>query len=61
LLYNALKRIDDDPLFRERHQGLISSTATFVMRSGLGELIRRIPPAMATPMIVKISKQQEES
>ncbi len=61
LLYNALKRIDDDPLFKERHQGVISSIATFVMRSGLGELIRRIPPAMATPMIVKISKQQEES
>ena len=60
LLYNALKRIDDDPLFKERHQGFIAGIATFIMRSGLGELIRRIPPAMATPMIVEISKQQEE-
>jgi len=61
LLYNALRRIDDDPLFRERHQGLVAGIAKFVMRSGLGKLIRRIPPAMATPMIVEISKQQEAS
>ncbi|MDQ6982761.1 MAG: methyltransferase domain-containing protein, partial [Mariprofundus sp.] len=61
LLYNALKRIDDDPLFKERHQGFIAGIATFVMRSGLGELIRYIPPAMATPMIVEISKRKEAS
>ena len=61
LLYNALKRIDDDPLFKQRHQGLIAGIATFVMRSGLEQLIRHSPPAMATPMIVKISRQKEVS
>jgi len=57
LLYHALKRMENDPLFRERHRGLIAAVAAFVMRSGLGELTRHIPPAMATPMIVEISKE----
>jgi len=58
LLYNALKRIDDDPLFKQRHQGMIANIATFIMRSGLGSIIKRIPPTMATPMIVEISKKE---
>lgn len=58
LLYNSLKRMNTDPLFRQRHQGLIAGMAAFVMRSGLGKLVRHIPPAMATPMIVEIEKRK---
>jgi len=59
LLYKALKRIDDDPLFKDRHQGLVATIASFVMHSGLGRIIRRIPPAMATPMIFEIRYQPD--
>ncbi|MDX8404590.1 MAG: methyltransferase domain-containing protein [Mariprofundus sp.] len=58
LLYNALKRIEDDPLFATRHQGMVATAARFVMRSGLGAVIKHIPPCMATPMVVKISKRK---
>ena len=58
LLYKALKRIDEDPLFKQRHQGMIANIATFIMRSGLGNIIKRIPASMATPMVVEISKKE---
>jgi len=58
LLYKALKRVDDDPLFEERHKGVVATIARFIMRSGLGLLIRRIPPCLATPMVVEISKRR---
>ena len=61
LLYKALKRIDDDPLFKQRHQGLIANLATFIIRSGLGNIIKYIPATMATPMIVEISKKDTGS
>ena len=56
LLYKAIKRINDDVVFRERHQGLVATLASLIMKSGLGALIRRIPPALSTPMIVEISR-----
>lgn len=56
LLYSAIKRIDDDPLFRERHRGLVSMIATLIMRSGLGALIRRMPATLSTPMIIEIGR-----
>jgi len=59
LLYKALKRIDDDPLFKQRHNGLIANVASFIMRSGLGTLIKCIPPSLATPMIFEIKQQAE--
>ncbi len=61
LLYKALKRIDDDPLFKQRHQGIIANIATFIMRSGLGNMIKYIPATMATPMIVEISKKDADN
>ena len=61
LLYNALRRVDDDPLFSERHQGIVATLARFIMRSGLGKIIRRIPPSMATPMIFNIHHQRKIS
>lgn len=57
LLYLALKRIDDDPLFEQRHQGVVATLAKLLLRSGLARLLRYIPPAMATPMVVIIGKQ----
>ena len=61
LLYKALKRIDDDPLFKQRHQGFIANMATFIMRSGLGTLIKFIPASMATPMIFEIKRPPENN
>lgn len=56
LLYKAMKRLNDDPLFRQRHQGLAMKVAAWVMASGLGECLRYLPPAMSTPMIFAIRK-----
>jgi len=58
LLYKALKRIDNDPLFEKRHKGAVATIARLIMRSGLGRLIRHIPPCLATPMVVEISKRE---
>jgi len=57
LLYTSLKRIDEDPIFKERHKGLIATMASLIISSGLGLLIRRIPPSLATPLIVQISHE----
>lgn len=54
LLYNAIKRIHNDELFRERHPGLVSKSASFIMMSGLGSIIRKLPPSLSTPLIVEI-------
>jgi len=56
LLYQALKRLDEDALFSQRHQGLVAGIATLLLRSGLAKLFGKIPPRMATPMIVRIEK-----
>lgn len=58
LLYKALKRIEDDPLFETRHQGVVASLARILMRSGIGNIFSYIPPCMATPMIVKITRKR---
>jgi len=60
LLYQALKRIDDDPLFKQRHQGLVAKLASFIIRSGLGTFIKHIPACMATPMTFEISRQDNK-
>ncbi|TLS67331.1 class I SAM-dependent methyltransferase [Mariprofundus erugo] len=58
LLYKALKRIEDDPLFETRHQGAVATIARLLMRSGIGTLFRYIPPSLATPMIVHITPKR---
>ena len=58
LLYLSLKRIETDPLFEERHQGLVANLARLLLRTGLARLLRHIPPTLATPMVVNISKQE---
>jgi len=56
LLYKALKRLEDDPLFADRHQGMVARVARLLMLSGIGNLFRYIPASLATPMIVTIRK-----
>jgi len=56
LLYHALQRIEQDPLFQERHKGFVATSARLMMRYGLGGLVRRLPPAMATPMVMQLAK-----
>jgi len=54
LLYLAFKRIGDDPLFKQRHQGMAASLASVLLATGLVKLLKYIPPACATPLIVEI-------
>ena len=56
LLYLAIKRIDEDEAFKQRHQGMVATLASLIMKSGLGAIIRRIPPSLSTPMVVEISR-----
>lgn len=56
LLYQSLKRIDSDPLFRRRHHGIVMSMATLLLRSGLAKWLGSIPATLATPMIVRIER-----
>jgi len=60
LLYQALRRIDEDPLFKQRHQGIVATIASFIMRSGFGKVLKYIPPCMATPMTFEISRQHRK-
>lgn len=54
LLYQAIRRVDEDALFRQRHQGVVAGLAGLLLRLGLGRMLKALPPGMATPMIVRI-------
>jgi len=56
LIYQALARVQSDPLFRERHQGLVAWVADMLARTGLLKLLRYLPPAMSTPMIFSMRR-----
>jgi len=58
LIYQALARIQSDPLFRERHKGLVASVAGLLSKSGLLKLMRYLPPAMSTPMIFSMQQKK---
>ena len=60
LLYIALKRIEDDPLFEQRHRGKVASLAKLLLRTGLAKWLRHIPPTLATPMVAEISRQNTD-
>ncbi len=60
LLYKALMRIDEDPVFKSRHKGLVATLAGLMVSSGLVVIFKHIPPSMATPMIIEISRQTEQ-
>lgn len=49
VMYQTLKRLDEDPVFAERHQG-IASTYRLLEKTGLLELLRSWPVALSTPM-----------
>ncbi len=55
LLYLAFARIQLDPLFKERHQGMIAHLARLVMITPFKQIIRSIPACLSTPMIFEIS------
>ncbi len=60
LLFEALSRIDHDPLFRERHSGsLVLAVAMFLRKTGLLALLRHIPPMFSTPMIFQCGRRSE--
>jgi len=61
LLYKAVKRIDEDPLFRERHRGVVATVAWLLLRTGLARLLGSIPAALATPMVVRIQILPQET
>jgi len=50
LIYRALSRLQQDMVFRQRHQGLVTKVADVLDAIGLLGLLRYLPPAMATPM-----------
>ncbi len=55
LLYLAFKRVGDDPIFEQRHKGFAASVASLLLATGLIKLLKYIPPACATPLIVEIT------
>jgi len=54
LLYKAFQRIHDDPVFQQRHQGMISTAANLAVKTPFRQLIRNIPASLSTPMIFEI-------
>jgi len=55
LLYEAFRRIHNDPVFKERHEGFIVHMASLMMQSPFRQLIRNIPACLSTPMIFEIT------
>ncbi len=59
-LFEALSRIEHDPLFRERHAGLFVRTVYAILcKTGLLGLLRYIPPSLSTPMIFQCNGSSE--
>jgi len=56
LLHQAVSRIKSDPLFRQRHQGLVAGIAGMLDTIGLLRLLKYLPAGMATPMIFELCK-----
>ncbi len=59
LLYKAFKRIDDDPVFKERHKGLIVFVASIMAKTPFKQLVRNIPASLSTPMIFEITHHSQ--
>ena len=55
LLYQAFARIHHDPVFQERHQGIITVVANIMMKTPFKQIIRRLPACLSTPMIFEIT------
>lgn len=59
LIYKALVRTQSDPVFRERHKGVIAGVADLLAKTGVLRLLRFIPAAMATPMQFEMRRRKE--
>jgi len=57
LLYQAFARVTADPLFRQRHQGVVAGVAGMLDSIGALRLLKYLPAAMATPMIFELRKK----
>jgi len=57
LIYQALARVQSDPLFRQRHKGFVTSMADLLASTGLLKLLRYLPPAMSTPMVFSMRRE----
>lgn len=56
LLFQALRRLETDPLFRARHQGPLVRIYQLLKASRLLQLIRKLPPSWTTPMVFSVHK-----
>ena len=59
LLYRAFKRVDSDPVFKQRHQGIIVHVAHMMMKTPFKQLVRNIPASFSTPMIFEITHHSQ--
>lgn len=59
LLFAAFKRLEADPSFGGRHPRIITMISTVISRIGLIGLLRFLPPALSTPMIFDLSRQEQ--
>lgn len=50
MLYEAFTRLDADEKFSSRHAGLVARLHRVLRQTGALQLLRYLPPAMATPM-----------
>ena len=60
-LYDAIRRIDDDPQFRLRHPGPVPVVYDLLKRIGLVQALRHLPPALATPMRFTLRRPQRRA
>ncbi len=56
LLARALERLHTDPWFRQRHTGVASGPAHLLASPVAVRMLRRLPPAWATPMVFELKK-----
>lgn len=50
VLAEMVDRVTTDPLFKQRHSGVVQHAATLVTRLRLGWLLRRLPATLSTPL-----------
>ena len=56
VLAETLERLTTDPLFRQRHGGIVGCIAALTAGSGLMRLVRRLPATIGTPVEYSIRR-----
>lgn len=56
VLADTIDRLITDPLFRERHSGVVGRGAALAARSGLTRVLRRLPATLNTPVEYSIQR-----